>query len=112
MMEVLPHGSSNLGLPMRDDAPAPRITTPSAGRVLRRDDLVDLIMGLFLGLQTDLETLIWSLRMSDGVTVAQGPLEAFVLVRIQVGQPILLGESATTEPSRTDSAQNSPESEG
>jgi hypothetical protein len=25
--------------------------------------------------------------LSDGVTVAQGPLEAFVLVRIQVGQP-------------------------
>ena len=27
--------------------------------------------------------------MSDGVTVAQGPLEAFVMVRIHVGQPIL-----------------------
>ena len=111
-MEVLPHGSSNLGLPMRDDAPAPRITTPSAGRVLRRGRLVELVMGVFLSLQTNLETLIWVLRMSDGVMVAQGPLEAFVLVRIQVGQPILLGESATTEPSRTDSAQNSPESEG
>jgi hypothetical protein len=26
--------------------------------------------------------------VSDGVTVAQGPLEAFVMVRIHVGQPI------------------------
>jgi hypothetical protein len=26
--------------------------------------------------------------LSDGVTVAQGPLEAFVMVRIHVGQPI------------------------
>ena len=28
--------------------------------------------------------------LSDGVMVAQGPLEAFVMVRIHVGQPILL----------------------
>ena len=27
------------------------------------------------------------LYLSDGVTVAQGPLEAFVMVRIHVGQP-------------------------
>src|SRR5882672_7531363 len=26
--------------------------------------------------------------LSDGVTVAQGPLEAFVMVRIHVGQPL------------------------
>ena len=30
-------------------------------------------------------------RLSDGVMVAQGPLEAFVMVRIHVGQPILTG---------------------
>jgi hypothetical protein len=35
--------------------------------------------------------------LSDGVTVAQGPLEAFVLVRIQVGQPITL-RKLSTEP--------------
>jgi hypothetical protein len=49
--------------------------------------------------------------MSDGVTVAQGPLEAFVLVRIQVGQPILPGERDENELSLADSAQNSAESE-
>jgi hypothetical protein len=32
-----------------------------------------------------------SLQVSDGVTVAQGPLEAFVMVRIHVGQPISHG---------------------
>jgi hypothetical protein len=30
--------------------------------------------------------------LSDGVTVAQCPLEAFVMVRIHVGQPVLLSE--------------------
>ena len=50
-------------------------------------------------------------RLSDGVTVAQGPLEAFVLVRIQVGQPILPGERDENELSLADSAQNSAESE-
>ena len=40
-----------------------------------------------LDLQLGMERLIWA-RMSDGVTVAQGPLEAFVMVRIHVGQPI------------------------
>jgi len=45
-------------------------------------------MAEFLGLQTDLEALVCGLRLSDGVTVAQGPLEAFVMVRIHVGQPI------------------------
>src|SRR5437899_8875329 len=34
--------------------------------------------------------------LSDGVTVAQGPLEAFVLVRIQVGQPITVAVSEVT----------------
>jgi hypothetical protein len=47
-------------------------------------------MAEFLGLQTEVEALVCELRLSDGVTVAQGPLEAFVMVRIHVGQPILL----------------------
>ena len=34
--------------------------------------------------------------MSGGVTVAQGPLEAFVLVRIQVGQPTTVAVSEVT----------------
>jgi hypothetical protein len=49
--------------------------------------------------------------VSDGVTVAQGPLEAFVMVRIHVGQPFFTRESDQTELFRTDSAQNSTESE-
>jgi hypothetical protein len=32
--------------------------------------------------------LLYARGLSDGVTVAQGPLEAFVMVRIHVGQPI------------------------
>src|SRR6185369_2953972 len=32
MMEVLPHGNSSLGRPMRTESPAPRMITPSAGR--------------------------------------------------------------------------------
>ncbi len=32
--------------------------------------------------------LLYARDLSDGVTVAQGPLEAFVMVRIHVGQPI------------------------
>ena len=39
-----------------------------------------------------LRTIRWKARvksvLSGGVTVAQGPLEAFVLVRIQAGQPL------------------------
>jgi hypothetical protein len=58
MSEAPPHGRSNLGRPMREDVPAPRITTPNAGRVLRRSRRAELVMGLFLGLQTDLEALV------------------------------------------------------
>ena len=35
-------------------------------------------------------------RLSDGVMVAQGPLEAFVMVRIHVGQPTSQGQRAQT----------------
>ena len=34
--------------------------------------------------------LLYARGLSDGVTVAQGPLEAFVMVRIHVGQPFPL----------------------
>src|SRR5580765_1935059 len=34
----------------------------------------------------------FSIGVSGGVTVAQGPLEAFVMVRIHAGQPTFLGK--------------------
>ena len=34
--------------------------------------------------------ILYARGLSDGVTVAQGPLEAFVMVRIHVGQPNFL----------------------
>ena len=38
--------------------------------------------------------LLYARGLSDGVTVAQGPLEAFVMVRIHVGQPIFKAAAA------------------
>lgn len=35
-------------------------------------------------------------RLSDGVTVAQSPLEALVMVRIHVGQPALLRKMSSS----------------
>jgi hypothetical protein len=50
-------------------------------------------------------------RLSDGVTVAQGPLEAFVMVRIHVGQPIFTTETANLIVGDTETTRKTPDSE-
>src|SRR5687768_15548465 len=46
--------------------------------------------------------------LSDGVTVAQGPLEAFVMVRIHVGQPTSLPRRGIPNPSAKGFARTLP----
>src|SRR3977135_2513572 len=45
--------------------------------------------------------------LSGGVMVAQGPLDAFVMVRIHAGQPVLLRRNEVAVFTDTDLAQNS-----